>query len=338
MAQCPTCGGTGKVTCPYCDGTGEITIEEGGICETCGGSGVLTPTITRKGSSVGLSGRTVSVVATYENEEDVVAYGKVTVEIEAESAMYTATSARTSFPPHEETEVNVIIEGISDADYNKLVEEVNIGGTVIERLRSSPLILLSEENVVCPHCDGTGVGSVTTECPQCGGTGFIECPTCGGSGVEGGEQNGALDIGGAVYGVAAVAVVAGVAIAAFVVVKKRSVSEKNLRKLPPTEFQNWVIKKLAGKSSSPRDSRVGIDGYTIKGQPVSIKQSDGIGRNVIENFAAAMGRSKAKNGIIVAFSFGDDAFRGKVRAKLNYGLEIEMVTVKDLIEGRDRLL
>jgi len=133
-------------------------------------------------------------------------------------------------------------------------------------------------------------------------------------------------------------VVAGVAIAAFVVVKKRKVSEKDLRSLAPTEFQNWVLKKLASKSSSPRDSRVGIDGYTIEGQPVAIKQSDGIGRNVIENFAAAMGRSKAKNGIIVAFSFGDDAFRGKVRAKLNYGLEIEMVTVKDLIEGRKRIL
>jgi len=339
MAQCPTCGGTGKVTCPYCDGTGEITIEEGGICETCGGSGVLTPTITRKGSSVGLSEGKVSVVATFENEEDAVAYGKVTVEVEAESAKYKATSARTSFPPHEETEVNVIIEGISDADYSKLVEEVHIGDTVIERLRVSPSIFLSEvEDVVCPHCDGTGVGSVTTECPQCGGTGFIDCPTCGGSGVEAGEQNGALNIGGAVYGAAAVAVVAGVAIAAFVVVKKRKVSEKDLRSLAPTEFQNWVLKKLASKSSSPRDSRVGIDGYTIEGQPVAIKQSDGIGRNVIENFAAAMGRSKAKNGIIVAFSFGDDAFRGKVRAKLNYGLEIEMVTVKDLIEGRKRIL
>jgi hypothetical protein len=140
-----------------------------------------------------------------------------------------------------------------------------------------------------------------------------------------------LDIGGVALGVA---VVAGVAITAFVVVKKRKISEKDLRKLSPTEFQNWVLKKLAGKSSSPRDSHVGIDGYTIEGQPISIKQSDGIDRNGVESFAAAMGRSKAKNGTIVAFSFADDALRGKVKAKLNYGLEIQMVTVKDLIEGR----
>jgi hypothetical protein len=152
---------------------------------------------------------------------------------------------------------------------------------------------------------------------------------------DGGGQNEGLniplDIGGAAFGVA---VFVGVAIAAFVVVKKRKVSEKDLRKLPPTEFQNWVIKKLAGKSSSLRDSHVGIDGYTIEGQPISIKQSDGIGRNVIENFAAAMGRIKAKNGIIVAFSFGSDAYTGIVRAKLNYRIEIKMVTVKELIEGR----
>jgi len=47
---------------------------------------------------------------------------------------------------------------------------------------------------------------------------------------------------------------------------------------------------------------------------------------------------EAKNWIIVAFSFGDDAFRGKVRAKLNYGLEIQMVTVKELIESKKRPL
>lgn len=336
MAQCPTCGGTGKVICPYCEGSGEITIEEGGTCETCGGSGILKPTITAKSSSAGASGGKVSVVAAFENEDDIVAYGKVTVEVEAESATYTATSARTSFPPHEEIEVNVVITGISDADYDKLLQDVHIGETVIQQLRVSPLISLSEvEDVVCPHCDGTGVGSGIAECPYCGGIGIADCPTCGGPVVDGGEQNEDLnipfDIGGTVLGVA---VVAGVAIAAFVVVKKRKVSEKDLRKLPPTEFQNWVIKKLAGKSSSLRDSHVGIDGYTIEGQPISIKQSDGIDRTVIENFAAAMGRSKAKNGIIVAFSFGADALRGKVRAKLTYGLEIQMVTVKELIEGR----
>lgn len=330
MAQCPTCKGTGKVICSYCQGSGEITIEKEGICEACSGSGVLKPTITIKSKSVWLSDGKVFVKARFENVEDVATYGKVTAEVEAQTATYTATSSRTSFPPHEEIEVTVIIEEISSADYNQLE---------VKKIFPTHTSLSEVEDVVCPHCDGTGLGSGIAECPHCGGTGIADCPTCSGAVVDRGEQNEKLniplDIGGTVLGVS---VIAGVAIAAFVVVKKRKVSEKDLRKLPPQEFQNWVLKRLAGKSSSMRDSHVGIDGYTIEGQPISIKQSDGVGRNVIENFAAAMGQSKAKNGIIVAFSFGDDAYTGKVRAKLNYRLEIQMVTVKDLIEGRNRTL
>ena len=81
---------------------------------------------------------------------------------------------------------------------------------------------------------------------------------------------------------------------------------------------------------------MGIDGYTLEGQPVSIKQADNVDRNVIENFAAAMGRRQAKDGMIVAFSFGTDAIRGRVRAKMNYGFEIQMVTVRELIDSRNR--
>jgi hypothetical protein len=129
-----------------------------------------------------------------------------------------------------------------------------------------------------------------------------------------------------------------VAVAAVVVVKKRKVSEKDLRKLPPTEFQNLVLKKLAGKPPSPTDSRIGIDGYTPEGQPISIQQSDGVGRDVIDKFASAIGQSKAKSGLLVAYSFGSDAYTAKVKAKLNYGLEIQMVTVKDVLESKKRPL
>jgi hypothetical protein len=275
----------------------------------------------------------VSVQATIENEEDVVAYGKITAELEAESATYTTTSSRTPFPPHEKVEVTVIIDGISDADYEKIVETVQIAeGVMIERLRISPSVSLSEVgDIACPDCDGTGLGSAIAQCPICDGTGFEDCPTCGSLVVDGAGQNEDLnvpfDIGGAVLGVA---VVAGVAIGAYVVVKKRKVSEEDLKKLPTQEFKNWVLKKLDGKPSSLRDSRMGIDGYTSEGYPISINQSDGVGINVFDKFAAALGQTRARNGLIVAFSFGNDAYRGKVRARLNYRLEIEMVTVTDL--------
>jgi len=334
MALCPTCGGKEEIPCPICGGTGTVPVDEGGACEHCSGYGTLTPTITLKSTSAQPTNGEISVRVRFENDEDVAAYGKVTAEVEADSKTYTATSSRTSFPPHEEVEVTVTIGGISDADYDKLVETIIIGGSgsTAEKLRVSPQVSLSEvEDAICPYCDGTGLGSLEVDCPRCGGTGWIDCPTCNAATAE---QNGELDISGTVYGVAAVAVVAGVAIAAFVVVKKRTVKEEDLKKLPPNEFQNWVLKRIAGKSSSQSDARMGIDGYTLDGQPVSIKQADNAGRNVIENFAAAMGRHKSKSGTIVAFSFDNDAIRGRVRAKMAYGLDIQMVTVKDLIEGR----
>jgi hypothetical protein len=139
---------------------------------------------------------------------------------------------------------------------------------------------------------------------------------------------------GAVIGVA---VVAGVGISSFVVVKKRRVSEKSLRRLSSREFQDWVLKRLDGKSASSKDSALGIDGFTMGGQPVMIKQSDGIGMSVIESFASALARNKAPNGVIVAFSFGSDAIRGKVRAKMNYRLEIQMLTVDELIYSKRAL-
>jgi hypothetical protein len=54
----------------------------------------------------------------------------------------------------------------------------------------------------------------------------------------------------------------------------------------------------------------------------------------IESFTSALARNRAREGVIVAFSFGSDAMRGKVRAKMNYGLEIQMLTVDELIDNR----
>jgi len=345
MAQCSICDETGKITCPDCDGTGRITsVDEGTPCEACSGTGTLPPRLTATVEVAQPGDGKISVSAQVQNSEDVEAFGKVTAKVESGDVAYEATSDRTTFPPGGQTEVTVIIEGFSDIDYRKLVETIWLGGengTKVDRLLSSTQVSVSlseVENIVCRYCDGTGWGSIVEDCPRCRATGYITCPACGGTVPTNDEQNGTLDIGGAVYGVAAVVVVAGVAIGAFVVVKKRGVKEEDLKKLKTNEFQDWVLKKIGGKPSSQSDARMGIDGYTIEGRPISIKQASDVGRDVIENFAAAMGRSNAKNGTIVAFSFGNDAIRGRVRAKMSYGREIQMVTVKELMESRNRTL
>jgi hypothetical protein len=326
--QCPRCGGTGKIVCPNCDGTGVVTVEEGAPCEHCYGSGTLEPNVILKSRSAWLEDGKVFMQASYENEETLSTYGTVTGEVTVQSKKYTGTSSRTLLPPNEVTQISLTISGISAADYSTLQAQQGF----------STSVTIETDEVPCPYCDGTGLSPTTIDCPYCGGTGYIECPECGGSGVKGGEQNTELDIGGVTLGVAAVAVVAGVAVTAFVVVKKRGVKESDLKKMPLSEFQDWVLKKMSGRAASQSDARMGIDGYTLDGQPVSIKQADDVGRTVIENFAAAIGRRRAKNGTIVAFSFGTDAVRGRVRAKMSYGFEIQMLTVRELIDSRNRPL
>jgi hypothetical protein len=242
----------------------------------------------------------------FHNEEDVGAYGIVTAEAKTLTTTYTNTSARTYFPPHEDITVTIINEG---APYDQHL--------------SCNIYVSDVESVSCPDYNGTGVVSITSICPECNGTGFVASLP--------GEATNFLVVGGA-----AVGVVAALAVSAVLVVKRKRVTEERLRRLAPSEFQEWAIQRLVGRASSQRDFYMGIDGYTGEGYPIQVKQSDDIGRNVIDSFAASMGRSKTKNGIIVAFSFGRGALEGVVRAKLNYGLEIKTVTVKELMESSNR--
>lgn len=301
-----------KDECPTCDGTGRIATSQ--QCLTCLGSGVSEPTITRKRTFAWGSEPSASVATfvsgVFQNEEDVGAYGIVTAEVKTPTATYTNASSRTYFPPHEDITVTIVIEELKFESY-----------------WSCSIYLSQVDSTPCPDCAGTGVVSTVIYCPECGGTGYVT------AGVGGG--NNFLVVGGAVVGVA---VAAAVAIAAVVVVKRKRVTEENLRKLSTSEFQSWVVQRLFGKGSSPKDSYMGIDGYTAEGHPIQAKQSDDIGRNEIESFVTAMGRSKAKKGIIVAFSFGKDAYVGKVRAKVHYNREIKLVTVKELMESRNRPL
>ena len=262
----------------------------------------------------------VIVQGTFQNEEDVGVYGTPVAEVDAFSQTYTNSGSPTYFPPHERIKVTMTVRGIEYNDYKYLSGQRFILGRM----------LLSEiDDITCPVCDGTG---------------FVTCPECGGALIDG--EGGEYDGGGREqrqdvpisfpvdWTIVGVGVVAAVAIAAIVVVRRKKATEKDLRILSPIEFQNWVVQRLSGKASSLRDSRIGIDAYTAEGHPIQIRQSDNIDRNAIENFASVMGRIKAKNGVIIAFSFADDAIRGIVRARMNYRVEIKKVTVKELIESK----
>lgn len=113
-------------------------------------------------------------------------------------------------------------------------------------------------------------------------------------------------------------------------------TEEDLRKLQPFEFQNWVVQRLFGRVSERKSSDMGIDGYTFEGDPIQVKQSDDIGRNVVDNFETAMRRRKAKKGVIVAFSFGKGAYEEIARARLHDNLEIKAIPIRELLKNRNQ--
>ena len=111
-------------------------------------------------------------------------------------------------------------------------------------------------------------------------------------------------------------------------------SEDDLRKLPPFEFQNWVVQRLFGRVSARKSSDMGIDGFTFEGHPIQVKQSEDVGRNVVDNFETAIRRRKQKQGIIVALSFGKGAYEEIARAELHDGIQIKAVTIKELLKDQ----
>jgi DNA modification methylase len=115
-------------------------------------------------------------------------------------------------------------------------------------------------------------------------------------------------------------------------------TEEDLRKVAPFEFQNWVVRRLYGRVTSRKSGDMGIDGTTFEGVPIQVKQSDDIGRNVIDNFETAIRRRKKAKGIIVAFSFGKGAYEEIARAKLHEHLDIKPLAIKDLLKKQEQQL
>lgn len=110
------------------------------------------------------------------------------------------------------------------------------------------------------------------------------------------------------------------------------VSEDQLHALKPFEFQNWVIQRFNGTHSPRKSGDMGIDGYSfLEHLPIQVKQSERVGRNVVDNFETAVERGKKHKGYIVAFSFTRGAHEEAARAKESKGLEIALVEVADLL-------
>jgi DNA modification methylase len=107
---------------------------------------------------------------------------------------------------------------------------------------------------------------------------------------------------------------------------------EELRAIQPFEFQNWVFEKLHGRVNPRKVGDFGIDGWIELDVPTQVKQSDDIGRNVVDNFETAIRRMGKKKGVIVAFSFGSGANEEVARAHNEEGLEIKLKTVAEILK------
>jgi len=88
-------------------------------------------------------------------------------------------------------------------------------------------------------------------------------------------------------------------------------------------------------------SDMGIDGYYDKTiltdrAAIQVKQSEKVGRNVVDNFETALRRGKYEKGFIVAFSFTKGAHEEVARVKAT-GLDIKLVSVEDLLLGKIKI-
>jgi len=106
------------------------------------------------------------------------------------------------------------------------------------------------------------------------------------------------------------------------------------KKLQHFDFQNWILRKSHAFANVRKTGDKGIDGFSFMHKyPIQVKQSEHVGRNVVDNFKAALDRVGQKTGFIVAFSFGSGAKGETARLNRDEGYYIELVTVDQILEG-----
>jgi site-specific DNA-methyltransferase (adenine-specific) len=127
--------------------------------------------------------------------------------------------------------------------------------------------------------------------------------------------------------------------------------EKQLREIPPFEFENWAVIALGGIPNKVKVGDYGIDGklYPVEQSkvksdvmglfgdidtyyPIQVKQKDKAGRSDIDAFEAAMRRDRRRRGYFISFAFSSDAMKEIRRLEKNAELEIIPVTVKELLD------
>jgi len=133
------------------------------------------------------------------------------------------------------------------------------------------------------------------------------------------------------------------------VVRDLPQTEKQLRKLPPFEFENWALIALGGIANKVQVGDMGLDGrlYPLSAipttkpgsfdfmdvwYPIQVKQKDKVGRPDIDAFEAAMIRENRMKGFFVSFDYTSDALTEVARFFKQTGRVIVPLTVREILE------
>ena len=139
------------------------------------------------------------------------------------------------------------------------------------------------------------------------------------------------------------------------VVRNLPWTEKQLRKIPPFEFENWAVNALGGIPNKAQVGDMGIDGRIFpvhaspkkpgraKGEatelpfmddwyPIQVKQKDKVGRPDIDAFEAAMTRADRVKGFFVSFDFSSDALAEIQAFFKKSGRIIVALTVREILD------
>ncbi len=133
-------------------------------------------------------------------------------------------------------------------------------------------------------------------------------------------------------------------------------SEKQLRAMPPFEFENWAVIALGGIPNKAQVGDMGIDGRIFpvsaipakpgakQGEapifdefldawyPIQVKQKDKVGRPDIDAYETAMERANRTIGFFVAFGYTEDAMTEIGRFFKKTGKMIRALTVRDILD------
>ena len=111
----------------------------------------------------------------------------------------------------------------------------------------------------------------------------------------------------------------------------QNVSE--LRELSWQEFQAWAVDAVQGRHSPRKIADMGIDGFTfLEHHPIQVKQSDGVGRPVIDNFVGVLQRERQSRGMIIGLSFTKGAFSEVARLEREDQIKIDLLTCQQILE------